>query len=42
MNLVGTKVFDIIGDRNHQLDGVLETEDVRLDNMFKRIRRAAA
>ena len=42
MNLVGTKVFGIIGDRNRQLDGVIETEDARLDNMLERIRRAAA
>ena len=41
MNLVGTKVFGIIGDCNRQLDGVIETEDERLDNMLERIRRAA-
>ena len=42
MNLVGTKVFGIIGDHNNQLDGIIETEDARLDNMFERIRRGAA
>ena len=41
MNLVGVKVFEVIGDRNRQRDGVIEAEGVRLDNMLERVSHAA-
>jgi hypothetical protein len=42
MNLVGVHMFNLVGDPHQQRDGVLESEDVRLDNMLGRIRHAAA
>ena len=42
MNLVGVKVFELIGDPNRQGFGLTEAEDARLDNMLERIRRSAA
>ena len=42
MNMVGLKVFELIGDPNNQQEGLDEVEDARLDNMLERIRRLAA
>lgn len=41
MNLVGARVFEVIGDHNHQQDGVIKAEDAQLDNMIERVRQAA-
>ena len=42
MNMVGLKVFELIGDPNNQQEGLDEVEDARLDNMLERIHRSAA
>ena len=42
MNMVGLKVFELIGGPNNQQEGLDEAEDVRLDNMLERIHCSAA
>lgn len=42
VNFTGVQVFGIIGDPHRQRDGILESEDARLNNMVERICHAAA
>ena len=41
INLIGAGVFNFVGDRHHQRDGVLEAEAAKYDDIVERIRRAA-
>lgn len=41
VNLIGAGVFNFVGDRHHQRDGVLEAEAAKFDDMVERIRHVA-